>query len=445
MLDPAIWGARRETQLADQQGQLYDLAFQARVDQSRLISSAAFRRLQGKTQVMQAGEHEFFRTRLTHSLEVAQIGASLTDRLHWFAQSQQALPQALIPAEQLIETACLAHDIGHPPYGHNSEEILNYFMLEQGGFEGNGQTFNMLCNLGEYSQQAGYDFSRRSLLSVVKYPVLYGEVAPDYPPKPQQLPQNIHPWMPPKCLHDDDAETFEWLLEPFCEADKKTFRQTRVHSSSKQALKRSIYKSFDCSIMELADDIAYGVHDLEDALAMGLLQGHQVAADLQTELAYLAELRNKPHDYYQSKLSSSDPRLLKQAITNIVRTLVFQTLPQKQECFEHPLLDWQIVMPAEPLEVLTRLKHYIFAEVIEQPNLRSQGYKGKVIIAALFEALLAQPEDLIPRSVYQRAEERGLSKHRLVCDYIASMTDQEAANMYKRLFLPDRGSIFQPL
>ncbi len=136
-------------------GKSPDLEFLARIDRSRITHSAAFRRLQGKTQVVGVGENDFFRTRLTHSLEVAQIGASLANRLAWYGKREGMEELApWVPPEHLIETACLAHDIGHPAFGHNGEKILNYYMLEFGGFEGAGDfgEFSGFGELGEYGQ-----------------------------------------------------------------------------------------------------------------------------------------------------------------------------------------------------------------------------------------------------------------------------------------------------
>ena len=144
------WGERRSSSGDKSKGAISakgdgakspDLEFLARIDRSRITHSAAFRRLQGKTQVVGVGENDFFRTRLTHSLEVAQIGATLANRLAWYGKREGMEPLApWVPPEHLIETACLAHDIGHPAFGHNGEKILNYYMLGYGGFEGNGQT-----------------------------------------------------------------------------------------------------------------------------------------------------------------------------------------------------------------------------------------------------------------------------------------------------------------
>ena len=129
-------------------------------DRARILHSAAFRRLQAKTQVMGIGQSDFYRTRLTHSLEASQIGSGITAQLRSkFAQQCQHL----LPAEDsLIEAICLAHDIGHPPFGHGGEVALNFMMHNFGGFEGNGQTFRIVTKLEPYTEHHGMNLSRRT-------------------------------------------------------------------------------------------------------------------------------------------------------------------------------------------------------------------------------------------------------------------------------------------
>ena len=448
------WGERRSS--SKEGGKGAALEFLARIDRSRITHSAAFRRLQGKTQVVGVGENDFFRTRLTHSLEVAQIGATLTNRLSWFAhREEQAGLLGWVPPEHLIETACLAHDIGHPAFGHNGEKILNYFMLEFGGFEGNGQTLRILSRLGEYSDGYGYDFTRRTLLAVLKYPVLFREVAPAYPDRPLAPPRNLTSWHPPKCIHDDEAEIRDWLLAPFSAADRQLFCEPMEVEKIEAGIRirglRSVHKSLDCSLMELADDIAYGVHDLEDALAVGLLSPHKVAGELAELLQDVARLessksrKSRDPDYYTSRIASGEPRLLKQAITNLVHFLVNQTEAVRLGQFAHPLLDYRMRLRPEGEAILKRLKSYVFDEVIAQPRIRTLEYKGQQIIAELFEAFRDNPKDLLPRSISARITPGSRhSLNRTVCDYIASMSDGEATAIYQRLFLPGNGSIFEP-
>ena len=149
-------------------------------DLARVIHSAAFRRLQAKTQVLGIGEGDFHRTRLTHSLEVAQVGKGILkhlENLKPFTSSdvQQEIKEAL-PKGDLIFFSGLAHDLGHPPFGHGGEIALNYSMRDHGGFEGNGQTLRILSKLEAHTPNFGLDLTRRSLLSILKYPVSYSHL-----------------------------------------------------------------------------------------------------------------------------------------------------------------------------------------------------------------------------------------------------------------------------
>ena len=144
-------------------------------DRARVIHSAFFRRLQGKTQVLGLGESDFYRTRLTHSLEVAQLGSGLVEFLIEKYKDDSGIIESL-PEKDLIEAIGLAHDIGHPPFGHGGEVALNFSMKDNGGFEGNAQTLRICTTLGEYSGQSGLNLTRRSMLGIVKYPAVYSSV-----------------------------------------------------------------------------------------------------------------------------------------------------------------------------------------------------------------------------------------------------------------------------
>ena len=143
-------------------------------DLARLIHSAAFRRLQGKTQVLGIGEGDFHRTRLTHSMEVAQIGRGIVKNLkHRIRIGNQLDALKYLPESDLISCICLAHDLGHPPFGHGGETALNYCMRKAGGFEGNAQTLRTLSKLEAHTDNYGLNLTRRSLLGVLKYPAKY--------------------------------------------------------------------------------------------------------------------------------------------------------------------------------------------------------------------------------------------------------------------------------
>ena len=137
-----LWSQRKLASVAKRQ---HDHRSPFQRDRARILHSAAFRRLQSKTQVMGSGQSDFYRTRLTHSLEASQIGSGISAQLR---NKHADLCAELFPNDDtLIESICLAHDIGHPPFGHGGEVALNYMMREHGGFEGNGQTFRIVSHL----------------------------------------------------------------------------------------------------------------------------------------------------------------------------------------------------------------------------------------------------------------------------------------------------------
>ena len=140
-------------------------------DRARILHSGAFRRLQAKTQVHGNSFDDFHRTRLTHSLEAAQLGTGIVAQL----KKKQPEFKDLLPSDSLIDSLCLAHDIGHPPYGHGGEVALNYMMREHGGFEGNAQTFRIVTKLEPYTEQFGMNLARRTLLGLIKYPAMISQ------------------------------------------------------------------------------------------------------------------------------------------------------------------------------------------------------------------------------------------------------------------------------
>jgi dGTPase len=177
-----------------------------------------------------------------------------------------------LPDPNLIETIALAHDIGHPPFGHGGEVALNYALRDAGGFEGNGQTLRLLSCLEAYQEGFGLDLTRRSLLGVLKYPAQYEAVCRIVLPRGlTQLAQlRRDDWKPPKCYMRTEAGLVAWILEPFTESDKRRFIELDFDPSEEKHGKTK-HRSFDTTIMELSDDIAYGVHDLEDAISLKMI------------------------------------------------------------------------------------------------------------------------------------------------------------------------------
>ena len=143
------------------------------IDRDRIIHSSAFRRLQNKTQVFLSGEYDFYRTRLTHSIEVAQIGRSICA---WLNQQTPELDETRHLDPDLVESACLAHDLGHPPFGHTGERTLHKLMQPYGGFEGNAQTLRILTQTLFNESREGMNPTRALLDSVLKYKTLHAEL-----------------------------------------------------------------------------------------------------------------------------------------------------------------------------------------------------------------------------------------------------------------------------
>lgn len=417
-----------------------------RIDKSRIINSMAFRRLQAKTQVHQVGESDFFRTRLTHSMEVAQIGATLVHILNYKATNSELDFKSWIPSISLIETICLAHDLGHPAFGHNGERTLNFFMHKHGGFEGNGQTFRILTKLGEFSSGFGYNLTRRTLLGVLKYPAAFSDLGKDYSQYQNITPIDISNWSPPKCIHDTEIDALNWVLSPLSDQDKTLFSSIE----EKKGKRKTIHKSFDASIMECADDIAYGIHDLEDALVMGLVSSQLVCEKLENELKKLSLIVTRKYSkqsdsYLSTKLCSNKIEDIKTAISSIINVLTHRVEVHKKNVFESPLLDYQAKFNEETDGILSSFKDFVYEEVIAQPHLQTLEYKGQKILSDLFGALKSKPFNLLPSIVQKKIDRNETNIDRVICDYLASMTDNEACRLYERLFTPNKGSIFMPL
>ncbi len=411
-------------------------------DRARVIHSAAFRRLQSKTQIIGIGESDFYRTRLTHSLEVAQIGSGICEVLkNKYNKNREYLKW--IPPLYLIEAIGLVHDIGHPPFGHGGEIALNYVMRDKGGFEGNGHTLRIISKLGEFSPHHGLDLTRRTMLGVLKYPALYSTIQKSYDATDGKIDTNtinIDSWKPPKCLMDDEKEVFSWILDPFSVSDKKEFvKLTEKGTKTK-------YKCLDATIMELADDISYGVHDLEDALELKLISQKNWEDDVLSKLSGIKEndfIRDIK--FYNECFFSESSKKRKQAVSRIIRYLLASINIKKQHVFEHPLLDCQAEISSPQKDILNCFKTLVKKAVIYKPEVQALRFKGQQIILKLFEALNENPDKLLPKNTYEKYKQEEQNKKRVICDYIAGMTDIYSAKLYHRMFSPNMGSIFDRL
>ncbi len=408
-------------------------------DRARVIHSAAFRRLQAKTQILGVQEGDFHRTRLTHSMEVAQIGRGLVLVL----QDRHPELRAVLPSLELIETVGLAHDLGHPPFGHGGEVALNCVMSGLGGFEGNGQTLRLLTRLEAHTPQLGLNLTRRALLGILKYPVPYRQVnrleEPPRPPLPRQIRRND--WHPPKCFLDTEVEAVNWVLAPLGPDDRQRFQESTP--AQEQTHGQARFKSLDASLMELADDIAYGIHDFEDGLALRFLhQEHCDAVWAAADPDWLKQHQLNPEALTAQLLSGGDGR--KQAVGALVNALVTSAELFQDEAFAEPLLAWNVRLPEAAAQLLEAFKAVAFRHIICLNTVQAATYRGHQIIMALFDALNSDPGHLLPAGFRQEWERAATSAEqaRVLCDYISGMTDQYANRTYERLFIPRHGSVF---
>lgn len=440
-LKPEIWEARRsgiELMRPSDIRDAYDR------DRARIIHSAAFRRLQAKTQVLGISEGDFHRTRLTHSMEVAQISRGLSRFIHKIRPDMDFA----MPPMELVEAIALAHDLGHPPFGHGGEVALNSMMYQHGGFEANGQTLRILARMEAHTPGFGLDLTRRMLLGIFKYPVPYSLASRTEHPKPPanyaQLKSSE--WRPPKSFMDIDRDVADWLLAPFDAAERELFTSMEMTAPDKH--NRALYKGLDASLVETADDIAYGTHDLEDGIVLRLISRdnwYEVRDYLDSDWARRFGLDDLEDKLFDTGLQSSHN--LKQAIGGMVNAFISSVTVFENEAFQNPLLRYNIGLLPEAAHFLDALIAFVYKNVISSHPVETITYRGQYMMLLLFDALAADPKRLLPANFTRHLDAAADDNtvRRMVCDYMAGMTDGYATRLYERLFVPRHGTIFERL
>jgi len=438
-----MWTHRRSGQAHQRGSQDHRDSYER--DRTRVIHCPAFRRMQRKTQILGTDEGDFHRTRLTHSLEVASIGVSIARSLAQHRKSP--ILSGFLPNDDLIYVICLLHDIGHPPFGHGGEVALNFMMRQHGGFEGNGQTLRLLTKVENSYGAYGLDLTRRALLGILKYPVKRSAVAARVLPEviPQSKTIRVNDWLPPKAYFDCESAEVEWLLSPFIETDRLHF-QSLAEQPQDNKHGRSAFHAFDCSIMDIADDIAYGVHDLEDAIHLRLIHREELDTELCRDL-----ITNTPLKQSSDLMEGLFSHLLhvrKQAIGEIVNYFITAIdVKETDERFDNPLFKYNAVLLPEARALLDYLTQCIYRYVIDSQEARTFEYGGQTVILRLFEAIGSNPSSLLDmknRSLFQQSTDEDAAL-RVVCDYIANMTDEYAYRMHERLFGFNTRTIFERL
>ena len=385
-------------------------------DRARVLHSSALRRLGAKTQVLGPGSDDFVRTRLTHSLEVAQVGRSLG--------------QALGCDPDVVDTACLAHDLGHPPYGHNGEKALDVIAAPIGGFEGNAQTLRLLTRLEPKTltpcgRSVGLNLTRASLDAVAKYPWTRG----GGPGGPQGRSARKYG------CYDDDLPIFEWMRD------------------GAPAARRCL----EAQIMDLSDDVGYSVHDVEDAIALGRLDpacltdpkevdelleatrawyGTDLSADALG--AAFERLAGQPYWIRSYNGSVADAAHLKNLTSEIIGRFVSAVASATRQTYgDGPLTRYEaeLVIPEETAAEILLLKGIAVRYVMEPREHEPVYLRQRTLIFDLADVLMTgggKGIDPVLLDVWHRAENDD-ARLRVVVDQIASLTDTSARAWHARL------------
>ncbi len=383
-------------------------------DRGRVLHSSALRRLAAKTQVLSpAAGLDFARNRLTHSLEVAQVGRELAASL------------GLDP--DVVDTACLAHDLGHPPFGHNGERALSEWSLDIGGFEGNAQTLRLLTRIepkvfGHDGQSYGLNLTRASLDASCKYPWPEQQGIPD--------PSGRSKFG----FYADDLPAFAWL---------------RQGAPDRQ-------RCIEAQVMDLSDDIAYSVHDFEDAIvggyldvpALGARVNHDELVDsmfewIGGELSHdeliaafdrLDSLDSWIENWDGSRLASAR---LKNLTSQLIGRFAHEAVHATRAAYPSGSLirfGANVVVPRETQAEIAVLKGIVAANVMKT-NARQPIYvEQREILTELAEALLADPHQLDAGFAADfAAAPDDAARKRVVVDQVASLTDQSATALHRRI------------
>ncbi|TGU72827.1 deoxyguanosinetriphosphate triphosphohydrolase [Geomonas terrae] len=338
-------------------------------DRDRIIHCAAFRRLEYKTQVFVNHEGDYYRTRLTHSLEVAQIGKGIARRLGL--------------NEELTETLALAHDLGHTPFGHTGEEVLNRLMEGCGGFEHNLQSLRVVDELEErHPGFNGLNLSWEVREGIVKHSSQY----------------------------DTPCATYAEFLP-------------------------GVVPAIEAQLINFADEIAYNNHDIDDGLKSGYINLNQLKK---------VDLWNEVHERILEKYPSIDvDRGVCQTVSALIGVLILDLVETTAQNIEKLGIRTQEDLRRVNLQVVSfspamaernaALKRFLFQNLYRHYKVERMRVKAERYLAELFEVYLKHPT-LLPQKHQVKMEREG--RERVICDYIAGMTDRFALDEFKRLFEP---------
>jgi len=390
------------------------------IDRDRIIHSSEFRRLQGKTQVFLPGEYDFYRTRLTHSIEVAQIGRSICNYL--FSKEKNFLNDEFFIDPDLVESICLAHDLGHPPFGHAGERTLNRLMKKYGGFEGNGQTLRLVADIfyRDEDHYRGMNPTRAFIDGILKYKSIFSDF---------KNPENHF-------IYDEHKKYLQFVFNN--PNYKKHFSNTE---------KLNNFQSIECQIMDWADDTAYAINDLVDSISGGFIS-----------IAKLAQWQK------EKKLNDFQNAIVEEIIDWIkigkfkskfgskIGEFIASCGLKERKTFMDSLTNrykFQLIIPKEIIEQVKLYKQISVDLVFRSSALHQIEFKGDSMIEKIFAMfennyvkklgsfkILPDFNDKLVRN-----EKSKKVRARMICDYISGSTDSYAMRMYRRLFDTEYSSL----
>ena len=376
-------------------------------DRARVVHAASTRRLAAKTQVVGPQADDFGRNRLTHSLEVAQVARDLSRALNGPRTDQP----------DIAETAALAHDLGHPPFGHNGEDVLNELAADIGGFEGNAQTFRILTRLEPKTPEAGLNLTRATLDACSKYPWRRGD-------RPG----------PKFGVYADDLAVFAWMREG---APDRT--------------------CVEAQIMDFADDVAYSVHDVEDGVVSGRIDLTRIDLEAVGETArgwYLPDATQDRVAEAFVRLSGvgtwpveryDGTRLALGRLKNLTSDLIGRFCAAVEQATDRGAggclrYEGTVEVPGETRVEIAVLKGIAAHYVMRADDRRVIQSRQRELLHALAAALWERPEDLErPFADDWAACSSDAQRRRVLIDQIASLTDPAALLWHDRLVAGSRG------
>ncbi len=390
------------------------------IDRDRIIHSSEFRRLQGKTQVFLPGEYDFYRTRLTHSIEVAQIGRAICNFL--LSKEKDFLKEDYFIDEDLVESICLAHDLGNPPFGHAGERTLNELMKKYGGFEGNAQTLRMTTEIfyRDDDHYRGMNPTRAFIDGILKYKAVH---------KQFKDPENHF-------IYNEQKKIIDFVF-----GSKKISKDI----SSPERLNQ--FQSIECQIMDWADDTAYAINDLVDSISGGFINIQKLSR--WRESNQLSEVQKSIIDEIIEWIKIGN---FKKKFGAQIGEFVKACGLAKRNSFLDNLTNrykYILVIEKNIFERVQIYKRISSDLVFNSSQLHQIEFKGKQMIENLFKRFeenyvhSLSDTKLLPDFNHRLLcnEKNKINRARMICDYISGSTDSHAMRIYRRLFDPEYSSL----